>query len=288
MKGQSNDSDVILVIGGSGKTGRRVVERLERRGESVRSASRSSEPSFDWTDRSTWDRVLAGATRAYVTYSPDLAVPGAVDAVETFVEAAVAHGVRRLVLLSGRGEKEAQRAEQVIQRPDIEWTVVRASWFAQNFSEGPFLDMVLAGEIVLPAGDVEEPFIDADDIADVVVAALTEDGHAGKVYEVTGPRLLTFAEAAGELARATGREIRYQRIPVDAFTAGMAEAGVPGDIVWLMEYLFTTVLDGRNARVTDGVRAALGREPKDFTEYARRTAAAGVWRGTSAAGSAAT
>ena len=139
---------------------------------------------------------------------PDLAIPGATDAVRAFVERAVEHGVRRLVLLSGRGEEEAQECELIIQRPEIEWTVVRCSWFSQNFSEGEFLDMVLAGEIALPAGDVGEPFVDVDDIADVAVAALTEDGHAGQVYELTGPRLLTFAEAVDEIASATGRAIR--------------------------------------------------------------------------------
>ena len=190
---------------------------------------------------------------------------------------AVEHGVRRLVLLSGRGEEEAQRCELIIQLPDIKWTVVRAGWFCQNFSEGPFLEMVLAGEIALPAGDVQEPFVDADDIADVAVAALTEDGHAGQVYELTGPRLLTFAEAVDEIARATGRAIRYVQIPPEAFAAGVAEAGLPEDIAWLLEYLFATVLDGRNEHLVDGVRRALGREPGDFAEYARRTAAAGVW-----------
>ena len=164
-----------------------------------------------------------------------------------------------------------------IQRPDVEWTVVRASWFSQNFSEGAFLDMVLAGEIALPAGEVGEPFVDADDIADVAVAALSEDGHAGQEYELTGPRLLTFAEAVAEIARATGRTIQYVQIPPEAFAAGVAEMGLPEDIAWLLDYLFATVLDGRNAYLSDGVRRALGREPRDFAEFVRRTAAAGVW-----------
>lgn len=133
------------------------------------------------------------------------------------------------------------------------------------------------GEIALPAGDIGEPFVDADDIADVAVAALTEDGHAGQVYELTGPRLLTFAEAANAIARATGRAIRHVQIPPGTLAAGVAEAGLPKDIAWLLNYLFATVLDGRNARLSDGVRRALGREPCDFAEYARRVAATGVW-----------
>jgi len=267
----------ILVTGATGKTGRRIIQRLSERGHAVRKGSRKSDPPFDWGDQSTWDAVLDGVTAAYICYAPDLAIAGATDTIRAFVERAVEHGVRRLVLLSGRGEEEAQRCERIVQRADIEWTVVRASWFSQNFSEGPFLDMVLAGEIALPAGEVGEPFVDADDIADVAAAALTEDGHAGQVYELTGPRLLTFTEAAGEIARATGRAIRYVQIPPEAFAAGVAGAGLPDDIAWLLDYLFVTVLDGRNAHLGDGVRRALGREPEDFAGYARRTAAAGVW-----------
>ncbi len=273
----SSRGDLTLVIGGTGKTGRRVAERLASRGLPTRIASRTGDPPFDWGDRSTWGPMLDGIAAAYMTYAPDLAIPGAADAIRDFAELAERRGVRRLVLLSGRGEEEAQRCELIIQRRDIEWTIVRASWFFQNFSEGPFLDMVLAGEIALPAGDVREPFLDAEDIADVAVAALTEDGHAGQVYELTGSRLLTFAEAVDEIALATGREIRYTQVPHEAFTAGLAELGLPEDIAWLMDYLFSTVLDGRNAHQEDGVRRALGREPGDFADYARRTAATGIW-----------
>lgn len=266
-----------LVIGGTGKTGRRIVERLARRGVPTRAASRATDPAFDWRDQSTWDAVLDGVTAAYVSYAPDLAIPGATDAIRVFVERAVERGVQRIVLLSGRGEAEAQRAERIVQAAEIEWSVVRASWFNQNFSEGAFLDMVLAGTIALPAGDVPEPFVDADDIADVAVAALTEDGHAGQIYEVTGPRLLTFAQAVEEIAQASHREIQNIQIPHEAFAAGIAESGAPDDIAWLLNYLFSTVLDGRNAFVCDGVQRALGREPTDFADYARRIAASGIW-----------
>ncbi len=243
----------------------------------MRNGSRQSDPPFDWDDQSIWDAVLDGVTAAYISYAPDLAIPGATDAVRAFVELAVKHGVRRVVLLSGRGEEEAQECELIIQRPDIEWTVVRCSWFSQNFSEGEFLDMVLAGEIALPAGEVGEPFVDVDDIADVAVAALTEDGHAGQAYELTGPRLLTFAEAVDEISQVTGRAIQYIQIPHESFAAGIAEAGLPEDIAWLLNYLFATVLDGRNASLGDGVQKALGREPRDFADFCRPAATSGVW-----------
>jgi uncharacterized protein YbjT (DUF2867 family) len=270
----------ILVLAATGKTGRRVADRLEALARPVRRASRSgATPStrFDWDDRATWGPALEGVGAAYVVYSPDLAVPAAADAITAFTQLAREKGVRRLVLLSGRGEEEAQRCERIVQESGLEWTVVRASWFAQNFDEGAFGELVLAGEVALPAGDVQEPFIDVDDIAEVAVVALTEDGHAGEVYEVTGPRRMTFADAVGEIAEATGRDVRYVTIPGEVFQAGLAEAGLPTAQIDLLDYLFTTVLDGRNASVTDGVERALGRPARDFRDYAREAAARGAW-----------
>ncbi len=281
MRAQSgsygNQEGITLVLGGTGKTGRRVAERLEQRGIQTRIASRSASPSFDWNDPSTWNGALEGVTAAYITYAPDLAIPGAADSIRAFVEKATAQGVQRLVLLSGRGEEEAQACERIIQEADVEWTIVRASWFMQNFSEGEFLGMVMDGAITLPAADVPEPFVDVNDIADVAVAALTEEGHAYEVYEVTGPRMLTFSELAQEISQVAGREVQFIQIPEEAFGQAIAESGAPEDIVWLLNYLFETVLDGRNAYVCDGIKRALGREPTDFAEYARRIAARGIW-----------
>lgn len=269
---------ITLVVGGTGKTGRRVAERLAKLGVKTRIGSRSGDIPFDWDDRSTWDAALTGVAAAYITYAPDLAIPGATEAVQAFVDKATDLGVRRLVLLSGRGEEEAQRCERIVQLSGAEWTVVRASWFNQNFSEGEFLSMVLDGAITLPAANVPEPFVDVDDIADVVVAALTENGHNGEVYEVTGPRALTFTDVAREISRAAGRDVSFTRIPGDAFAGAIAESGAPEEIAWLLNYLFDTVLDGRNASPGDGVQRALGREPTDFSEYARRIAVSGVWK----------
>lgn len=267
----------ILVLGGTGKTGRRVAAGLEARGLPVRIGARSAIPAFDWTDQTTWAAALDGASAAYIAYSPDLAVPGAVATIETFIGRAVASGVRRLVLLSGRGEEEAQLCEAALQASGAEWTILRASWFNQNFSEGAFIDGVLAGEMVLPASNVAEPFVDADDIADAAVAAFTEPGHVGRLYELTGPDLLTFAEATAIIAAAVGREIRHVQVPVEDYVAAVAAQNLPADIVWLVGYLFSTVLDGRNARLADGVLQALGRPPRRFGDYARETAASGVW-----------
>ena len=273
-----NTQDMTLVLGGTGKTGRRVVERLKARGIPVRVGSRSAELPFEWQDPTTWAPVLQDVAAVYITYYPDLAVPGAADIIRAFVDQAVQSKVRRLVLLSGRGEEEAQRCERIVQDAGVEWTILRSSWFSQNFSEAFMRDLVLGGEVALPAGDVREPFIDADDIAEVAVAALTEPGHAGQLYELTGPRLLTFTEAVGEIAQATDREIAYAPITHKAFASALSAQDVPADFVALLRYLFNEVLDGRNAHLTDGVQRALGRAPRDFTDYVRDANAAGAWQ----------
>lgn len=266
-----------LVLGGTGKTGRRVAARLAARGHRVRIGSRRGEPPFDWADPAGWRAVLRGVGAAYVAYYPDLAFPGAAARIGALAGLAVDEGVDRLVLLSGRGEEEALVSEQALRAAGGDWTVVRSSWFAQNFSEHFLLDPVLAGEIALPAGEVAEPFVDLDDVADVAVAALTGEASTGEVYEVTGPRLLTFHDAAAEISRATGREVRYVPVTAAEYAAAATGHGVPAEEADGLADLFTRVLDGRNAHLTDGVCRALGRAPREFADYVRAAAAAGVW-----------
>jgi uncharacterized protein YbjT (DUF2867 family) len=204
--------------------------------------------------------------------------------VGTFADLAVARGVRRLVLLSGRGEEGARRGEQALQRSGADWTIVRSAFMAQNFNESFFLEPVRAGEVAFPAAeDLAEPFIDADDIADVAVAALTTDGHVGQVYEVTGPRLVGWAQAVAEIAAAAGRPIRYLPVSLEEYASLLLANQVPADYVTMLTDVFTEVLDGRNAYLSDGVRRALGREPRDFADYARAAAATGVWSDPAAA-----
>ncbi len=267
----------IVVLGGSGKTGRRVAERLKGGSHAVRAVSRGSAQPFDWNNRETWLPVVEGSSAVYITYQPDLAVPGAPDDIRALAELAVAEGVQRLVLLSGRGEEEAERCEQIIQQSGAEWTIVRASWFNQNFSESFLLESIMAGEVTLPLGNAPEPFIDANDIADVVVAALTENGHSGQIYDVTGPRLLTFPQAIAEIAASAGRTIHYTQVTPEEYAAGLRAAGIPEDYISLVDYLFAIVTDGRNAHLGDGVQRALGRDPRDFSDYVRNAVQSGVW-----------
>ena len=273
----SMDNKMTLVLGGTGKTGRRVVARLKNRGLPVRVGSRSGDPAFDWNDENTWRAVLEGVHSAYVTYHSDLAFSGAADTVRSFAKLAVASGVQKLVVLSGRGEEGAQRGEQAVQDSGAAWTIVRASWFDQNFSENFLVDAVLSGELAFPAGNVAEPFIDVEDIADVATAALTDEKHSGQVYEVTGPRLLTFDQVAAEIGKATGRELRYIPVSPAQYASLLREQSLPEELVNPLVELITTVLDGRNASTSDGVQRALARAPRDFADYARDAAASGVW-----------
>jgi uncharacterized protein YbjT (DUF2867 family) len=265
-----------LVIGATGKTGARVAAKLEAKGLPARRGSRNSATPFDWEAPETWAPALSGARAAYVTYFPDLAFPGAVEKLESLVETAKDVGVEHLVLLSGRGEHHARLGEQVVRNSGVDFTIVRAAWFAQNFSEGYLRDPILAGVLPMPGGDIAEPILDIDDIADVAVAALTKEGHRGQLYEVTGPRLMTFADMARELSDATGRPIRHIPISFEDFHANIAQSG--GTFV---ADVFTAIaretLDGRNAHTTDGVMQALGRPPRDFAEFARGAARAGAW-----------
>ncbi|MER5934047.1 NAD(P)H-binding protein [Streptomyces sp. NPDC002054] len=269
----NTENNTTLVIGGTGKTGRRVAEKLAAQGRPVRIGSRRGAPAFDWDEPATWAPALEDVDRVYVTYYPDLAFPGAVDRIGAFSELAVASGARRLVLLSGRGEEAAEAAEARLKASGADWTIVRASWFNQNFDEAFFLEPVLAGEIALPTADAVEAFVDAEDIADVVVAALTDDRHTGKVYELSGPRLLSFADVAAELSKATGREIAYVPVTNEQYRAVLRENGLPEEFA----DLFTLILDGRNAHLVHGVEEVLGRKPRDFADYAREAAATGVW-----------
>jgi uncharacterized protein YbjT (DUF2867 family) len=267
----------ILVLGGTGKTGRRVAERLTKLGKNIRIGSRSETPSFDWENSDTWAGVLDGMDTVYITFQPDLAVPGAKKAIEKFTSLAVKGGIQKMVLLSGKGEKEAELCEQVLMNAGADWTIVRASWFNQNFSESFLLDPILAGHVALPRADALIPFVDADDIADVVVESLLDDKHAGQIYELTGPRQLTFKQVTEEVSKITGRDIMFDSITIDEYTKMLREYQVPEDIIWLIGYLFREVLVDRNSIVTNDIEKVLGREAKDFTEYVSETAKTGIW-----------
>ncbi|MEO0570574.1 MAG: NmrA family transcriptional regulator [Bacteroidota bacterium] len=268
----------ILVLGGTGKTGRRIVERLNKLGHNVRIGSRRENPGFDWDHPAGWPAVLEGMEKVYITYQPDLAVPGAKEAIKALTKVAKEKGVTKLVLLSGKGEVEAEHCEQIVLNSGIDTTVIRASWFNQNFSESFFLPPIQSGVIALPLAHLGAPYVDANDLAEVAAKVLLEPGHQGKIYELTGPRLWNFEQITAAIAKATGRELKFVPISLPQFVMALKEQGVPGDVVWLMEYLFTEVLDNPgNQMVTNDIEKLLGRAPKDFLQYVEETAKTGIW-----------
>ncbi|MEV6779147.1 NAD(P)H-binding protein [Streptomyces syringium] len=289
-------NEPVLVIGGTGKTGRRVVAGLTERGVAVRVASRGSEQRFDWLDESTWGPALEGVGAVYAVPLEGVPVP------RSFTELAAGSGVRRIVLLSARGvdvpgyygdgeaadEKKADeedgvashlQGEHAVRDSGLEWTILRPGWFAQNFSEGLFLDPLLAGELRLPVADGAATFVDLEDVAAVAVAALTEHGHTGQVYEMSGPRAVDLETAVAEIAEATGRRIRYVPVTVDRFTAELRQEGLSAEDAEVWAAALNPIRRGLEAKVSDGVRRALGRDPRDFTEFVTDAAAAGAWRG---------
>jgi uncharacterized protein YbjT (DUF2867 family) len=271
----------ILVIRGTGKTGRRVVEGLTELGHHVRIGTRGHNPTFDWEDPKTFAPALKGIDRAYIVYYPDLAVPGAKEAIAALTEAALKEGVEKVVLLSGKGETEAEACEEIVANSGLNYTLVRASWFNQNFSEGAFLDFVLSGQVALPMPDAEIPFVDADDIAEVVTKVLIDDTYNGETITVTGPEKLTFRQIVKMMEIAIGRELQYIPITIEEFKQGMKAAGLPDSYVWLFGYLFKEVLGNpANQVVSDDVQEVLGRKATSFEEYVQKTVATGVWNQT--------
>ncbi|MEU1803772.1 NAD(P)H-binding protein [Streptomyces sp. NPDC019937] len=282
MSNDSDSNDTVLVLGATGKTGRRVAARLRLRGTRVRAASRSSRTRFDWSDPDGWGPALRGVTAAYVVPPP---VPGPVH---EFVARAEAAGVRHLVLLSGHGADtwgdsafglDMRSAEDAVRGSALDWTILRPSNFNQNFDEDLFHAPLVAGELALPAGAVPEPFIDLEDVADVAAAVLADPGrHAGRVHELTGPRALTFAEAVELISRASGLPIAYTRISPAEYTAALVKEGWDEADAHHVTEMFVLMERGVIAGTTDGVATVLGRPPRTFEDYVLRGAAAGVWR----------
>ncbi|WP_420379879.1 NmrA family NAD(P)-binding protein [Gilvibacter sp.] len=268
-----------LILGGTGKTGSRIAKLLQERGELVRLGSRSANPAFNWEDTSNWAHVLHGITHLYITYQPDLAVPGAFEAVSELVAQAKVAGVQKIVLLSGKGETEAQRCEHLIKDSGIDYTIIQCNWFSQNWSESFLMEPVLAGHVALPMSTYKIPFVDADDIADVAVEVFLNPAHNGLTYELTGPKGYTFREAVATIAEASGRSIGFTPVSIADYKAVMQQMGLGDDYVWLITYLFTEVIGNPdNSIITNDIEKIIGRPAKDFQQYANEMASSGVWR----------
>jgi len=266
-----------LVLGATAKTGRRVAEKLVALGHDVRAVSRSTTPAFDWTDPTTWDDALRDRDAVYVTFQPDLAVPGSDEIIASFAKRALMHGAKRIVMLSGRGEEAAHRAEDALRHSGADATVLRANWFFQNFNEDLFLPYIQQGTLALPAGDTPEPFVDANDIAECAVACLLDNGHIGKIYELSGPSAVTFADVTEMISSVTNHPVNFVAIAVDELDAGLEADGMSNEVRGLIRYLFSEVLDGRNCQPTSDVYEILGRQPNSLRNFVEETAKTGIW-----------
>lgn len=269
---------ITLIIGSSGKTGSRILSKLKQEGYPVRLGSRNAGPPFDWEKPESWNDVLQGINQVYISFQPDLAVPSSLEAIKTLVQVCQKNQVKRLVLLSGRGEPEARACEQIVQNSGLEWTILRSSWFLQNFSEGIFLESISAGRVLFPKVETREPFVDLDDLCDLAFASLVTENHKNKLYELTGPELVSFRDVFETIAEVTNQTIPFEELPLDDYLSTLKEFGLPEDVLWLIDYLFRTVLDGRNESVENDLELALGRKPKDFRTYAKETAKTGIWK----------
>ncbi len=259
-----------LIIGATGKTGSRVIRGLRAKGYQPIAAGRQSERQFDWQAPETWAPALNGIGSVYLTYYPDLAVPQAPEDISQFCALAKLKGINHLTLLSGRGEPAAQVCENIVKQSGLSYTIIRASWFNQNFSEGLFRGFIDQGDIALPVDAVTEPFVDIDDIAEIAVASLIDSRHSNKLYEVTGPELLSFAQLAQSLTTELNLSVKFTTISLTEFQQRLQQAGVEPGAIEMLSYLFTEVLDGRNEYITDGIQQALGRPATSFAQFLDR------------------
>lgn len=269
----------VVVLGGIGKTGRKVAEKLAKNGHVVRIGSRTQNPAFDWNDASNWSEVLEGMDAVYVAYQPDLAVPGALESIEKLMNEIRKSSIQKVVLLSGKGEKEAELCEQVVIHSGLDYSILRCSWFNQNFSESFFLDPIRLGQVALPKAEAKVPYVDTDDISDMAVEVIENDQHRNQLYELTGPQIYTFREVIQLISRETGREIQFTEINLPSYLDLLKSHGVPEDFVWLINYLFSTVLDAPgNEEISSDIEKVLGRKAKSLEEYVIETAKTDVWR----------
>ncbi|WP_433544695.1 hypothetical protein ACQPZG_05555 [Streptomyces sp. CA-294286] len=271
------NSKPVLVLGATGSVGRRTDARLRGLGVPVRAASRHSATRFDWDDESTWEPALRGVGRMF------LMAPDGVPVAPGFVDLAADLKVEHIVLLSSRaieviGDQRLLDAERAVKESGVDWTVLRSDWFDQNFDEGPFREAVLAGELAVPVGECRQAFVDLDDVAAVAAHTLTEEGHAGRTYEVTGPRALSFGEVCGIIGGLTGRPLRFHG-DEDAYRAAL---DLPEDALDQTLASFAALRDLGDTEPRDTVPRLTGRPAGTFEEYAM--AAAHRWHSAEEAG----
>lgn len=268
---------IALVTAPNSKTGRRVVELLQNANMLVRIASRSTRIKFDWEDTNTWQQAITGVDCAYIILPPNLAFANMAARLQMFVQLCEKNELRRLVLLTGRGEAESEKCEAVLLQSSIASTIVKTSWFSQNFSEGIFLESILNGEVVVPVSGVKEPFIDVNDIAEVVYRSLLDESQNNHVYELTGPDLLSFKDVADMFSEKLNTNVNVTYIPLETYLTELANLGLSHEEIKLTRYLFEQLLDGRNEYITSDLRDLLARDATSFQQFIDNTKCSDVW-----------
>lgn len=273
----------ILVCNANGKVGREVARALLAAGEKIRIGARNGAGAkagfpgaeivaFDYTQPATLAAAMQGVDAVF-SAAPYELEPGATKAL---IAAAKASGVKRFVKLSALGAEADPNsphtlAERALAESGLEWTVLRPTFFMQNYATMS-AGSIRAGAIYEPAADGATSFVDTRDIAAVAVIALTRPGHNGKAYALTGPAALTRTEVAAAISQAIGKPVTY--VPVDDAALRGAMAGAAPSLIELMSTLFGYIRQGYTAAVSGDFEKVTGRKPRDFASFARDSKAA--------------
>jgi uncharacterized protein YbjT (DUF2867 family) len=267
----------LLIVGGTGTTGSRVADQVRGPGVAVRIATRRPSAAehvrFDWTEPRSHAGVLTGIDAIYLVAPIGVTEPASL--VEPFLATALHAGVRRVVLLSSSAIPEGGTGlgglHRLVRTTVPEWTVLRPSWFMQNFlGDHPVGTAVReSGEIVTATGDGRVAFIDAADIAAVAARALTDEEPHNTSYVLTGPEALSYADTAAIIAGVTGRPIRHRPVGPAELTDRLTAAGYPRDFAELLPGLDVAISTGTEDRVTTTVPELTGRPARSFTDFAR-------------------
>lgn len=265
----------VLVTGATGKTGSRVVDLLRARGLTARAATRTpqipGQIRFDWTDPDSFAPALDGVRAVYMVAPTGVAEPLA--AMRPFIDRAITAGVDRLVLLSSsmieEGGPVMGTVHGYLRANAPGWSVLRPSWFMQNFSEAQHLDTIRReGRIYSATGDGRVPFIDAGDIAAVAVAALANPAFANGELILTGPATLDYDALARLISVAAGREVEHHRLSTTDLAARLGEIGIPDAFAHILAQMDAAIAGGAEDRVTGAVVDVTGRQPKTFAAFA--------------------
>ena len=272
-------SNVVLVTGGTGKTGRRLVAQLRDHGIPCRVAARgvaSAEGTcpFDWTQPGTWDQALNDVASVY------LVAPAIEDPAPTminFVRRALERGISRFVLLSASllpaGGPAMGLVHLWLQQNAPEWAVLRPSWFMQNFSEGQHLAPIRDEDRIYSAADNGRvPFVSADDIAAAAMSALTNQRSFNFDFVLTGSQPITYDEVAERISKAVGRTISHHRLSPDAMAERYRSLGLGSLHAQTLAAMDKAIAAGVEDRVTDCVERLIGRPPMAFDAFVEANA----------------